>query len=144
MSKSLFVVASKQHIGKTTVSLSLMNHYIKKFNKVGYIKPIGQKHVMIDNVKVDKDIRVFKRYFDLKTNVNHMSPFVIGSMTTRKSIDDSTIYYFQVIEIGHFIILFNAKNINISDIGIHYCRFSLIIGQRIILHFYFLSPFKLH
>lgn len=90
MVKTLFITASKQHVGKTTVSLSIMNHYIQQFNAVGYIKPIGQKHVLIDGVKVDKDVKLFQRYFNLSGNAQSMSPVVVDSMMTRRFIHDST------------------------------------------------------
>ena len=66
-----------------------MNHFIQKFTKVGYIKPIGQKHVIIDNVKVDKDVKLFQRYFDLSGDAQAMSPIVVGSKMTRQFIEDS-------------------------------------------------------
>ena len=90
MVKSLFITASKQHVGKTTVSLSIMNHFIQRFNTVGYVKPIGQKHVLIDGVKVDKDVKLFQRYFNLSDDAQSMSPIVVDSMMTRRFINGST------------------------------------------------------
>eukprot|EP00965_Chrysotila_dentata_P219714 6191307-Pleurochrysis_carterae.AAC.3 len=47
MPRPLFVAATRQHVGKTTVSLALMAGLQKRFNKVGYIKPVGQQHVEV-------------------------------------------------------------------------------------------------
>jgi AAA domain len=41
----LFVAATRQHVGKTTVSLALINGLKKRFKEVGFIKPVGQQHV---------------------------------------------------------------------------------------------------
>ena len=39
--RPIYVAATKQHVGKTTVSLALMSGLTKRFNKVGFIKPVG-------------------------------------------------------------------------------------------------------
>ena len=41
--RPIFVAATKQHVGKTSVSLSLMSGLKKRFKKVGFIKPVGQE-----------------------------------------------------------------------------------------------------
>ena len=55
MHKALFVAATRQHVGKTTVSLALINGLKKRFDHVGFIKPVGQQHEIVgDNIRVDK------------------------------------------------------------------------------------------
>jgi len=39
--RPIYIAATKQHVGKTTVSLALMSGLTKRFNKVGFIKPVG-------------------------------------------------------------------------------------------------------
>jgi hypothetical protein len=41
--RPIFVAATRQHVGKTTVSLALMSGLQKRFNKVGFLKPVGQQ-----------------------------------------------------------------------------------------------------
>jgi len=61
----------------------------KRMNNIGFIKPVGQRHVLVNNnLKVDKDVRLFKEYFALdKCEYSDMSPVVIPSGYTRKFID---------------------------------------------------------
>jgi len=41
--RPIFVAATRQHVGKTTVSLALMSGLQKRFDKVGFLKPVGQQ-----------------------------------------------------------------------------------------------------
>ena len=46
--RPIFVAATRQHVGKTTVSLALMSGLQKRFNKVGFLKPVGQQVRTVD------------------------------------------------------------------------------------------------
>jgi len=86
--KSVFIAATGQNVGKTTVCLGLIAGLKKRFAKVGFIKPIGQQHVKIDeSTLVDKDAVLFKKYFNLNTGWALMSPVIIPSGFTRDYID---------------------------------------------------------
>jgi len=80
MSRPIFVAATRQNVGKTTVSLALMSGLQKRFGKVGFIKPVGQQHVPVTGadgkeLRVDKDVVVMKEYFKLDhLPYDHMSP----------------------------------------------------------------------
>jgi AAA domain len=82
--RPIFVAATRQHVGKTTVSLAMMSGLKKRFNKVGFIKPVGQQHVKVqrskkntensinnnkdgagDDLRVDKDVCLIKEHFRL-------------------------------------------------------------------------------
>ena len=84
----LFVAATKQHIGKTTVSLSIVNGLKQMFDRVGFIKPVGQQHVTVDDTVVDKDVALFKKYFSLSCQYSDMSPIIVDRPYTRKFIDN--------------------------------------------------------
>lgn len=56
-------------------------------SRVNYIKPVGQKHVLVDGVKVDKDVVLFKKWFKLKAKESDMSPVVVSPGYTRDYID---------------------------------------------------------
>ncbi|HOU36808.1 MAG TPA: AAA family ATPase, partial [Candidatus Omnitrophota bacterium] len=43
--KKIFIAATKQNDGKTTVSLGLISNFQQKFKKVAFIKPIGQRYL---------------------------------------------------------------------------------------------------
>eukprot|EP00908_Phaeocystis_cordata_P018526 Transcript_29988.p1 GENE.Transcript_29988~~Transcript_29988.p1 ORF type:complete len:332 (-),score=86.88 Transcript_29988:630-1577(-) len=93
MPRPIFVAATRQHVGKTTVSLALMSGLKKRFEKVGFIKPVGQQHIPVADssghtIQVDKDVQVMKEFFSL----NHieyadMSPVIIPKGYTSKYVD---------------------------------------------------------
>ena len=57
MHKAIFIAATGQNVGKTTLCLGLLAALRKRFDRVGFIKPVGQQHVQVQNdLKVDKDV----------------------------------------------------------------------------------------
>ena len=65
----LFIAATRQHVGKTTVSLAVLSGLRKRFgDRVGFVKPVGQQHVPVGaKGRVDKDVQLMKEYFGLTT-----------------------------------------------------------------------------
>jgi AAA domain len=69
--RPIFIAATRQHVGKTTVSLAMMSGLKKRFDKVGFIKPVGQQHVKVRSenqdaeLRVDKDVCLVKEHFHL-------------------------------------------------------------------------------
>jgi BioD-like phosphotransacetylase family protein len=68
----IFVAATKQHVGKTSVSLALLSGLVKRFgnNRVGFMKPVGQKHLdIVDEAnphiikRIDKDAVLIRQHF---------------------------------------------------------------------------------
>jgi BioD-like phosphotransacetylase family protein len=101
MSRPIFVAATRQHVGKTTVSLALMSGLKKRFDKVGFIKPgvmlkcsactcqshfslmpaahafcpaVGQQHIAV-NDEAGNEVRVDKDCQVMKEffNLDHLS-----------------------------------------------------------------------
>ena len=69
--RPLFIAATRQHVGKTTVSLAVLSGLRKRFgDRVGFVKPVGQQHVPVGakGIRVDKDVQLMKEYFGL----NHL------------------------------------------------------------------------
>jgi dethiobiotin synthetase len=85
----LFVAATGQHVGKTTTCLGMLTGLRKHLpnSNVNYIKPVGQQHVIVDGVKVDKDVVLFKKWFKLTSREADMSPVVVAAGYTREHID---------------------------------------------------------
>ena len=77
MKKNIFISATRQNDGKTLFSLGLFNLLNKKFNKVSYMKPVGQQFYMIDGNKIDKDAILFKNVYGLDDDLSLMSPVAI-------------------------------------------------------------------
>lgn len=89
MSKdAIFIAATGQHVGKTTLCLGIIAGLKKRFPSVGFIKPVGQQHIKINaSTIVDKDAALFKSHFGLDTEWQDMSPVIIPSGFTRDFID---------------------------------------------------------
>lgn len=86
--KAIFIAATGQHVGKTTVCLGLIAALKKIFTRVGFIKPVGQQHEMVeDGLRVDKDVVLFKEYFGLQSQYEDMSPVIFPSGFTRNFLD---------------------------------------------------------
>jgi phosphate acetyltransferase len=87
--KALMVVATKQHVGKTSVCMALMSACREKFgiNNVGFIKPVGQRWVVTDcGQKIDKDANLARIHFSLPIAPRLMSPVVIAKGYTKEFI----------------------------------------------------------
>ena len=86
---AIFVAATGQHVGKTTVCLGIMSGLRKRFGSVGFLKPVGQELVTLpDKLCVDKDAVLFKEYFQLQSPYRDMSPVQCYSSFTREYLDD--------------------------------------------------------
>jgi len=86
---AIFIAATGQNVGKTTLCLGMIAGLKKRFSNVGFIKPVGQQHVKIDQrTIVDKDAVLFKKHFKLNTDWADMSPVIIPSGFTRDFIDE--------------------------------------------------------
>ncbi len=87
MARKIFVAATGMNSGKTTTSLSLMHMALRKYKKVGFIKPIGPKPVEFQGQIADKDAVLMARYFGLEDDLHLMSPFVLKGGDTRRVMD---------------------------------------------------------
>ena len=81
----VFIAATRQNDGKTTVSLGLLAALQKCFPRVGYIKPVGQRFVEIDEQKIDEDTVLMDRVYQLNCPLVDMSPIAVEPDFTRKS-----------------------------------------------------------
>jgi dethiobiotin synthetase len=94
LQRPIFVAATRQHVGKTTVSLALMSGLQKRFDKVGFLKPVGQQHVTVFSdqkqqaVLVDKDVCLVREHFQLQhIDYQDMSPVIIPRGYTKQYVD---------------------------------------------------------
>jgi BioD-like phosphotransacetylase family protein len=88
MARKIFVAATGQNSGKTTTSLSLMYMARKKYDRVGFIKPLGPKPmVAINNQVADKDAALMAEVFGLEDDLPLMSPVVLMPGDTQKVLD---------------------------------------------------------
>lgn len=86
--KGLFIAATGQNVGKTTICLGMIALLQKQFSQLGVIKPVGQQHVRIgEDLLVDKDVVLFKEHFSLPFSYQDMSPVIFPRGFTRDYLD---------------------------------------------------------
>jgi BioD-like phosphotransacetylase family protein len=86
--KSIYVAASGQHVGKTTTTLGLVASFLKKGLNVGYCKPVGQKFLDIEKLRVDKDTLLFADLINFSMVPEIHSPIILGKGATERIIDE--------------------------------------------------------
>lgn len=87
MAKKIFVAATGQNVGKTTTSLSLLHLARKKYERIGFIKPIGPKPITFEGLTVDKDAALVAQVYGLEGQIRWMSPVMVEAGTTKKALD---------------------------------------------------------
>ena len=85
--KRLFIAATRMNDGKTTTSLALFSALRSMTDKVGFIKPVGQRYVEYQGNQVDEDSVLLNRIFNVATPMQAMSPVVVHSSFTREFLD---------------------------------------------------------
>lgn len=81
------MAASSQHVGKTTCTLGLVSALMREGYQVGYCKPVGQKSLEVDNLRVDKDTVLFADLIDFEIDPQLHSPVILGPGATTKFLD---------------------------------------------------------
>lgn len=84
----LFVAATRQNDGKTTTCLGLFAALQALYQRVGYIKPIGQRFIDIDGTLIDEDSYLLHQIFDFDVPLQSMSPVAIDGTFTRRFIEN--------------------------------------------------------
>jgi hypothetical protein len=84
--KPLYIAATGQHIGKTTVALGLVNFLQDQGINAGFMKPVGQSYVVIDGDKVDEDAVLIRDTFGFRDHLADMSPIAVERGFTEEHI----------------------------------------------------------
>ena len=85
--KIIYIAGFRQHAGKTTTSLGMIHSLSRIFDPddIGYIKPVGQETVEIeDGKKIDKDAAVIKKFCLPNLDLRYVSPVQIASGVTKQ------------------------------------------------------------
>lgn len=88
--KKIFIAATKQNDGKTTVSLGLIYNLKARFKKVAFIKPIGQRYLEEEGIKVDEDSVLIEKVLSVcqvRCGLKDMSPIAVEKGFTEKYIN---------------------------------------------------------
>ena len=88
MNKELkvYIGATRQNQGKTIACLGLLSAFLKRHDKVGYIKPVGQQFSIVNGEEVDKDSILMKSVYKLKESLKDMSPIAVPKGFTENYI----------------------------------------------------------
>src|SRR5437667_6196758 len=85
----VFIAATRQNEGKTTTSLGLLAAMQNVYPRIGYIKPVGQRFVEIEEQKIDEDTVLMDRVYRLNCPLVDMSPIAVEPDFTRKYLESS-------------------------------------------------------
>ncbi len=90
MARKLFIAATGQDCGKTTTSLSLLHLARKKYQRIGFIKPVGPKPARFQGRWMDKDAALIAKVYGLEDDIEWMSPIVLQPGDTRELLDGNS------------------------------------------------------
>ncbi|MDH3648479.1 MAG: AAA family ATPase [Saprospiraceae bacterium] len=93
--KSLYVAATNQHVGKTTSTLGLVSVLKQQGINIGYCKPVGQRFLDLDNMRVDKDTLLFADLLGFEIVPSWHSPVILGPGATTSFIDDPSNFHYD-------------------------------------------------
>jgi phosphate acetyltransferase len=142
---SIFIGATGQNVGKTTLCLGMIAALKKRFQSTGFIKPVGQQHVKIDNgTNVDKDVVLFKKHFHLLDDWADMSPVIIPSGFTRDFLDgtiserrmqDKILHAFKKIESqNEYTIVEGTGHIGVGSIvNMNNAKIASLLGLEMVI-----------
>lgn len=75
--RRVFLAATGQNRGKTTTSLGLLAAIRDRGLRLGFMKPVGQRYLVIDGTRADEDAVLMSEVFDLPDALNDMSPVTL-------------------------------------------------------------------
>lgn len=75
--RRVFLAATGQNRGKTTASLGLTAAIIGRGARTGFIKPVGQRYLVVEGTRADEDAVLMKAAFDLPDALDDMSPVTL-------------------------------------------------------------------
>ena len=87
----IYVAATRQDDGKTTCCLGLYAALERKFPRIGYIKPVGQRFVEVAGKKVDEDSVLVSDTYDVNLPIEAMSPIAVDRMFTRNYLKEGNL-----------------------------------------------------
>ena len=85
--RHVYLAATGQNRGKTTVALGLLDGFQRRGLSAGFFKPVGQRTVMEGGVPADEDAVLMRTVFDLGEPLDRMSPVHIPRGFTQSYID---------------------------------------------------------
>jgi len=84
--KHLYLAATGQNRGKTTAALGLLDGFVQRGLRTGFMKPVGQRTVIDHGQPADEDAVLMHEVFDLPEPYSAMSPVHIPRGFTKAFI----------------------------------------------------------
>lgn len=96
--KRIFIAATRMNDGKTTTSLALFSALRSITERVGFIKPVGQRFIEVEGHQIDEDSILLNQIFDVKTPIRAMSPIAIHHTFTREYLENPDANHTELID----------------------------------------------
>lgn len=84
--RKVFISATGQNDGKTVVSLGLIFAFKERLGKIGFIKPVGQRYLIVQGEKIDEDSVLIEKACGIECAIKDMSPVAIERGFTKRYI----------------------------------------------------------
>ena len=75
--RRVFLAATGQNRGKTTTSLGLLAAIRDRGLRLGFMKPVGQRYLVVDGTRADEDAVLMSEVFSLPDALDDMSPVTL-------------------------------------------------------------------
>jgi BioD-like phosphotransacetylase family protein len=89
--RHVYLAATGQNRGKTTVSLGVLDGFQRRGLSTGFLKPVGQRTIIEDGVPADEDAVLMKQVFGLPEPLGQMSPVHIPRGFTQAYIEGEVV-----------------------------------------------------
>jgi len=89
--KHVYLAATGQNRGKTTVSLGVLDGFQRRGLSTGFLKPVGQRTIIEEGVPADEDAVLMKHVFGLYEPLRQMSPVHIPRGFTQAYIEGAVV-----------------------------------------------------
>ena len=86
MAHKIYISATDQNAGKTTISIALLDLARKAGLRIAFIKPVGPKPVDYAGGQIDKDALTVAQVFGLEAQLALMCPVVVTPGMTQRAI----------------------------------------------------------
>ncbi len=143
MTKRIFIAATMQNDGKTTVSMGLIFNFMERFKNIGFIKPIGQRYLEEEGQKVDEDSVLIEDVCGIKCGIKDMSPIAVEKGFTeryilkpdKESIDTQIRESFaRVVKDKEFVVIEGTGHAGVGSVFDHSnASVAKLLGAKVIL-----------
>lgn len=139
----IFLAATGQNRGKTTVSLGLIAAVLSRGHRLGFLKPVGQRYLVVDGTRADEDAVLVRDVFGLTDALNDMSPvtlprhfttdFVMGRITGDLARDVTDAYH-RVAEGKDLVIIEGTGHAGVGAVvGLSNARAAAMLDAPVII-----------